>query len=133
MKKILLHLFLFTFLAFNGKVFAQSGTDTFIPGINPPIPVLIASQQQIKISSIDGLIGTNKAIELVIQNVSKNITTFSCKIKDKEGKTLFTISNVVLNPGQSIGGPDDKVWMEKLYFLLPAGVSASDLTTEITF
>ena len=133
MKKTAFHFLIIGLLLISGKIFCQGNAPSFVSETLPPIPVQIAAQNQITASYIDGMIGTDKAMVLVFQNSGDKAKTFSCTVKNKQGKIIFNITNVVLNPGQSTGGLDDKLWMQKLCFVLPAGVTVSDLTTEITF
>ncbi|CAN5423230.1 hypothetical protein BH09BAC5_BH09BAC5_18210 [soil metagenome] len=128
MKKTFTRLLFFASLLLCGKAFSQSEATHFSPSINPPIPVQLSAQNTISVSSIEGLSGTVKSVALTFSNSGKVQKTFGCIVKDKSGKIIYSVSGLVLNPGESIGIAD-----YKYSFNLPEGVKSSELKTELTF
>ena len=86
----------------------------------------------IKVSEMQGQLGTSPAVFFSFENTTKRPVTFTYIIKDRSGNVLHKAETISINSGETLNGKKDPSKNNSMSIRLAAGQDASDISVTIT-
>jgi hypothetical protein len=133
MKKSITSFLLASMLLIGIHAFAQSSNNSFMASTSNPVTTLVENEG-IKVSYMQGFIGSSKAFSFIFENTIHVAANFSWTLKDKQGNVVYSSPSIHLEEGQSLyEGNDPQHTNVKFSFIPDKGLSVNDYKLDIIF